>query len=398
MEKKTIGTFIAVLRKANGMTQQELADKLNISNKAVSRWERNECAPDISLIPALAEIFDVTCDELLKGERISCEPVPEKNPPKAEKQLKAIINRSASGFRMSFWISMAVAVAGLVCMFGISYGFYRPVIGFSVMMLFEVASFVIAVIGLNKARDVANNELFEDVDETTAQKFCKMLGSYSFITFFTVFASIAVSIPLIPFESDYIESVTAPDYYFTVFSKFIFLPLVIAFIVLRSPYMRWITSGTFFLKREKYTCKNLKKMNVIQFILIVSASVIGLLGPYLRTYDGVNAVYNIVAGVALGCMLSDIIIGINFIVKYKEEREILLFPSIRNMLYVFPAFLSDAAHDVQWTHYFTSNRTVRYDEWNADVIYFILCAYLFIFLVFEIIIRVKRKKAKKDVQ
>ena len=69
MEKKTIGTFIAVLRKANGMTQQELADKLNISNKAVSRWERNECAPDISLIPALAEIFDVTCDELLKGER-----------------------------------------------------------------------------------------------------------------------------------------------------------------------------------------------------------------------------------------------------------------------------------------------------------------------------------------
>ena len=253
MEKKTIGTFIAVLRKANGMTQQELADKLNISNKAVSRWERNECAPDISLIPALAEIFDVTCDELLKGERISCEPIHEKNPPKAEKQLKAIINRSASSFKMSFWISMAVAVAGLVCMFGISYGFYRPVIGFSVMMLFEVASFVIAVIGLNKARDVANNELFEDVDETMAKKFLKMLGSYSFITFFTVLASIAASIPLIPFESDYIESVTAPDYYFTIFTKFIFLPLVIMFIVLRSPYMRWITTGIFFLKREKYT-------------------------------------------------------------------------------------------------------------------------------------------------
>ncbi len=398
MEKKTIGTFIAVLRKANGMTQQELADKLNISNKAVSRWERNECAPDISLIPALAEIFDVTCDELLKGERISCEPVSEKNPPKAEKQLKAIINRSASGFKMSFWISMAVAVAGLVCMFGISYGFYRPVIGFSVMMLFEVASFVIAVIGLNKARDVANNELFEDVDETTAQKFRKMLGSYSFITFFTVLASIAASIPLIPFESDYIESVTAPYYYFTIFSKFIFLPLVIIFIVLRSPYMRWITAGTFFLKREKYTCKNLKKMNVIQFVLIVSAAVIGLLGPYLRTYDGVNTVYNIVACVALGCMLADIIIGIIFIVKYKEEREILLLPGIRNMLYVFPTFFSDAAHDVRWTHYFADDRTVRYDEWNADVICFILCAYLIIFLVFEIIIRVKRKKTEKDVQ
>ena len=60
MEKKTMGAFISALRKANGMTQQELADKLNVSNKAVSRWERDECAPDITLIPPLAEILGVT--------------------------------------------------------------------------------------------------------------------------------------------------------------------------------------------------------------------------------------------------------------------------------------------------------------------------------------------------
>ena len=393
MEKKTIGTFIAVLRKANGMTQQELADKLNISNKAVSRWERNECAPDISLIPALAEIFDVTCDELLKGERISCEPVPEKNPPKAEKQLKAIINRSASGFRMSFWISMAVAVAGLVCMFGISYGFYRPVIGFSVMMLFEVASFVIAVIGLNKARDVANNELFEDVDETTAQKFRKMLGSYSFITFFTVFASIAASIPLIPFESDYIESVTAPDYYFTVFSKFIFLPLVIAFIVLRSPYMRWITAGTFFLKREKYTCKNLKKMNAIQLILIALMAVLGFIYPHFITLNGGNTISNIIACAELGCMLANIMIGIIFIEKYKEERKILFLPAIRNMLYIFPTILFST-----FTVGFDTSGKVEYVERNFDSICWALFLYLIIFLVFEIIMRLKSEKTEKDVQ
>ena len=66
MEKKTIGVFIAALRKANGLTQRELAEKLNVSDKAVSRWERDEALPDLSLIPVLAEIFNVTCDEILK--------------------------------------------------------------------------------------------------------------------------------------------------------------------------------------------------------------------------------------------------------------------------------------------------------------------------------------------
>ena len=69
MERKTIGSFICVLRKANGLTQRELADKLGISDKAVSRWERDETAPDLSLIPAIAEIFGVSSDELLRGER-----------------------------------------------------------------------------------------------------------------------------------------------------------------------------------------------------------------------------------------------------------------------------------------------------------------------------------------
>ena len=71
MEKKSIGGFIAALRKANGMTQKELAEQLNVSDKTVSRWERNEGTPDLSLIPIIAEVFGVTCDELLRGERKS---------------------------------------------------------------------------------------------------------------------------------------------------------------------------------------------------------------------------------------------------------------------------------------------------------------------------------------
>ena len=69
MEKKTLGSFIALLRKSRGMTQRELAEKLGVSDKTISHWERDESAPDISMIPVIAEIFDVTCDELLKGEK-----------------------------------------------------------------------------------------------------------------------------------------------------------------------------------------------------------------------------------------------------------------------------------------------------------------------------------------
>lgn len=68
MERKTIGKTIAALRKARGMTQKELGEKLFVSDKTISRWERNECEPELALIPMIAKLFSVTTDELLLGE------------------------------------------------------------------------------------------------------------------------------------------------------------------------------------------------------------------------------------------------------------------------------------------------------------------------------------------
>ena len=101
MEKKTIGGFIAALRKANGMTQKDLAERLNVSDKTVSRWERDDGAPDLAAIPAIAEIFGVTCDELLRGERKSPEErtvVSEENEttPKGEKQRQRLLKSTLS--------------------------------------------------------------------------------------------------------------------------------------------------------------------------------------------------------------------------------------------------------------------------------------------------------------
>lgn len=69
MEAKSIGKFIATLRKANGYTQAQLAEILGVSNKTISNWENEVSYPDLSLIPVIADLFNVTSDELLRGTK-----------------------------------------------------------------------------------------------------------------------------------------------------------------------------------------------------------------------------------------------------------------------------------------------------------------------------------------
>ena len=66
---KSIGETIAYFRKQKGMTQSELAEKMNVTDKAVSKWERNLSCPDINAISKLADILDVSVEELLKTKK-----------------------------------------------------------------------------------------------------------------------------------------------------------------------------------------------------------------------------------------------------------------------------------------------------------------------------------------
>ena len=66
MKKQTLGMMISTLRKEKGMTQLELAEKMGVTDKAVSKWERELSFPDINSIPKLAEIFEVSVDELMQ--------------------------------------------------------------------------------------------------------------------------------------------------------------------------------------------------------------------------------------------------------------------------------------------------------------------------------------------
>jgi ABC-2 type transport system ATP-binding protein len=69
MNQEKVGKFIAELRKEKNITQQELADILGITDKAVSKWENGRCLPDLYFLKPLSEYFNVTEKELLNGER-----------------------------------------------------------------------------------------------------------------------------------------------------------------------------------------------------------------------------------------------------------------------------------------------------------------------------------------
>lgn len=68
MSRKTIGEMISSLRKEKNMTQNDLAEKMNVTDKAVSKWERNVSCPDVNSIPKLAEILGVSVEELLNAQ------------------------------------------------------------------------------------------------------------------------------------------------------------------------------------------------------------------------------------------------------------------------------------------------------------------------------------------
>lgn len=156
MERKTIGGLIAALRKANGMTQKELAERLNVSDKTVSRWERDDGAPDLSVIPVIAEVFGVTCDELLRGERKSIaqrtEPSEEaQTSPKGEKERQRLLTVTLSRYKTRSFIAMGIAGAGLIAAMIGNFGFLRAYIGFLVGAVFYLASVICQAVFVNEA-------------------------------------------------------------------------------------------------------------------------------------------------------------------------------------------------------------------------------------------------------
>ena len=73
MDQIKIGKFIAALRKDKGLTQEQLGEKLGVTNKTISRWENGNYMPDVEMLSLLSKEFGVSINELISGERLWAE-------------------------------------------------------------------------------------------------------------------------------------------------------------------------------------------------------------------------------------------------------------------------------------------------------------------------------------
>ncbi len=109
MELRKIGKFIAERRKARDITQEKLAEMLDVSDRAVSKWERGICMPSAAIMPELCKILGVTVSELFCGERIDM-----KEDKKTEKALLEIAKAKEQTDKKLLDFEIIVGVAMLI--------------------------------------------------------------------------------------------------------------------------------------------------------------------------------------------------------------------------------------------------------------------------------------------
>ena len=113
MDQLKIGKFIAECRKSAGLTQVQLAEKLNITDRAVSKWECGKAMPDTSIMLLLCDILCISVNELLCGEKINMENNDKKNEQILLEMAKEIEKKNKTIWT-SMWAIMIVSIIGLI--------------------------------------------------------------------------------------------------------------------------------------------------------------------------------------------------------------------------------------------------------------------------------------------
>ena len=142
MDYKKIGEFITNQRKEKNLTQAKLAEKIFVSEKTISKWENGKSLPDTNVLPKLCEIFNVSLNEILSGERAEGEQTNEKLLLNMAKELE----QKNKTIWTSMWIIMIVSMIALfggilVAAFLIPEGVWQLVVILGICILFLIPCF-----------------------------------------------------------------------------------------------------------------------------------------------------------------------------------------------------------------------------------------------------------------
>lgn len=273
MEKKTMGSFLAALRKAKGMTQQEVADQLNVSNKTISKWERDEGCPEIMMLPIIAELYSVTIDEILRGERINREEKIEYTETKSEKQIKYLLDRATTKFKNLSIISVVLGVASVLLAYTlgdiINYDFLW--VGLLITLLLASASVIVIAIAVNNLLSGINDG--EIINSDTLQSTKKTCVKYiSIITFLTILVLCGIILNII---------YSGVSFAFVGLPAFLVVAGIPTYFIRSKLNKKWNIEEAEKLTPEQKTYK--KKHIKITSIIIAVSVVLSFLLPFVST-------------------------------------------------------------------------------------------------------------------
>lgn len=150
MDQIKIGRFIASCRKEQGLTQANIAEKLGISDRAVSKWETGKSLPDSGIMLELCELLKINVNELLSGERIMAESYNRKVEENIIALRQEIEEKNRQMLQLEYLVSIPGIVAGLAMCFVASFAemptwLRLTIIIFALLMIFTVAFVAVGI-------------------------------------------------------------------------------------------------------------------------------------------------------------------------------------------------------------------------------------------------------------
>ncbi len=150
MDQIKIGKFIASCRKEQGMTQAVLAEKLGISDRAVSKWETGRSMPDSGIMLELCDLLKINVNELLSGEKIMAEFYDKRAEENLLAMKRQIEEKNRQMLRTEYWIALPAVLAGLVMVFVASFvempmWLRITLTAFALVMIFTVAFIAVGI-------------------------------------------------------------------------------------------------------------------------------------------------------------------------------------------------------------------------------------------------------------